>query len=85
MISRSGVVISITNCYFCFTLHLVILPIVTYHVSLRHAVLQKAPKKDGKPGVQDDGGGSGDLPPVKEVDVSQSDKDPTTFSGCVVS
>ena len=50
-----------------------------------NAVLQKAPQKDGKPGVQDDGAGSGDLPPVKEVDVSQSDKDPKTFSGCVVS
>lgn len=46
---------------------------------------EKAPTKDGKPGVQDDGAGSGDLPPVKEVDVSQSDKDPSTFSGCIVS
>jgi len=48
-------------------------------------IMQKAPKKDGKPGVQDDGAGSGDLPPVKEADVAQSDKDPNTFSGCVVS
>jgi hypothetical protein len=44
-----------------------------------------APKKDGKPGVQGDGAGSGDLPPVKETDVSQSNKDPNTFSGCTVS
>ena len=45
--------------------------------------LQKTPKKDGK--TKEDGGGTGDLPPVKEVDVSQSNKDPNNFSGCVVS
>jgi hypothetical protein len=44
-----------------------------------------APKKDGKVGVQGDGAASGDLPPVKETDVSQTNKDPKTFSGCVVS
>lgn len=39
--------------------------------------------KDDK--VKADGAGSGDLPPVKETDVSQSAKDPNTFSGCTVS
>ena len=37
--------------------------------------LQKDEKKDEKK----------ELPPVKEADIPQSNKDPRTFSGCVVS
>ena len=47
--------------------------------------ITKLPKPDEKEQKQQEKDKDKDLPPVKEADIPQSNKDPSNFSGCVVS